>query len=436
MATQKERLIVLINGEQAGELKRAGSKVSFTYSDTYVAQQNTPLSTGFPLQQNRDYDGQRVVVWLEGLLPDNDNVLQAWRTHFDAKDKSAFALLSTSVGHDCAGAVQFCRQEDVAMLQERNGYVEWLSANDLKSLVIQLRSPGTTWHDLGARIYQGRFSLSGAQAKTALVKDGDKLGIPRGALPSTVILKPTMTDPNFPDQALNEHLCLSAASSMGLLSAKTEILELSGTQCILIKRYDRLDINGVIHRVHQEDMCQALGVPVRNKYQDSRGPSPIDIVTAIRRHVGESVLDVARFTDALIYNWLLAATDGHAKNYSFLLSSETIRLAPLYDIASFLPYLSDMNELPDLKLAMRVAKRYEIEKHDELEAWSRFATSIGVDEDAVLGRGAEMARCLPEAFQEVVSSLPKNLRTVRTVQTLLNRVEDRAKQCFQIFNRT
>jgi len=42
--------------------------------------------------------------------------------------------------------------------------------------------------------------------------------------------------------------------------------------------------------------------------------------------------------DALAWNWLIAGTDAHAKNYSLLLAGNDVRLAPLYDVASALPY--------------------------------------------------------------------------------------------------
>ena len=70
------------------------------------------------------------------------------------------------------------------------------------------------------------------------------------------------------------------------------------------------------------------------------GPTPGQIAELIRSTIPgpDAETDVWRFADALAFNWLIAGTDAHAKNYSLLLAGNQIRLAPLYDIASILPY--------------------------------------------------------------------------------------------------
>ncbi|HEY0691385.1 MAG TPA: HipA domain-containing protein [Kribbella sp.] len=76
------------------------------------------------------------------------------------------------------------------------------------------------------------------------------------------------------------------------------------------------------------------------KYQNEGGPSPSDIAALFRRVMPRSAArDATRaFLDALVWNWVIAGTDAHAKNYSLLLLGNQVRLAPFYDVASALPY--------------------------------------------------------------------------------------------------
>ena len=85
--------------------------------------------------------------------------------------------------------------------------------------------------------------------------------------------------------------------------------------------------DGEIARVHQEDLCQALGERPERKYQNAGGPAPPQIASLLRAFSAQPDEDVERFRDALIYNWLIAGTDAHAKNYSLMLAGGQVRLA-------------------------------------------------------------------------------------------------------------
>lgn len=247
--------------------------------------------------------------------------------------------------------------------------------------------------------------MAGAQAKTALYFDATtgEWGDPSGVMPTTHILKPAIA--GFDDHDLNEHLCLAAARIAGLRTAASKVLSLGGERAIVVDRYDRLPADGgAVVRVHQEDICQALGVPPSSKYQSEGGPSPEQIIGLIRRVVGPAPvadLEVSRFVDALVPNWLIAGTDAHAKNYSMLLAPGQIRLAPLYDVASSLPY--DDMYLPRLRLAMRIGSEYRV---DAITArhWAMLAERNGLDPERLIGRIDEMARRLPDAFREAAAA--------------------------------
>jgi len=139
-------------------------------------------------------------------------------------------------------------------------------------------------------------------------------------VPTTHILKPAIA--GFDDHDLNEHLCLAAAQRVGLRSAPSRVLSFGAERAVVVERYDRrIAASGAVIRVHQEDMCQAMGVPPDTKYQAEGGPSPEQIIALLRDAVAPPAAaeaEVARFADALVFNWLIAGTDAHAKNYSVL----------------------------------------------------------------------------------------------------------------------
>jgi serine/threonine-protein kinase HipA len=158
----------------------------------------------------------------------------------------------------------------------------------------------------------------------------------------------------------NEHLCQDIAARLGLLAARSSVLTLNETTYIVIERFDRLPRargSVFVRRVHQEDMCQALGLMPGAKYQQDGGPGIPDIVALIRRVSSNPDDDVNRFIDANAFNWLIGGTDAHAKNYSLLIGADNqIRLSPLYDLSSQLPY----PELIDQRVSMKIGDEYDI----------------------------------------------------------------------------
>ena len=175
-------------------------------------------------------------------------------------------------------------------------------------------------------------------------------------------------------------------------------MSFAGERAIVVSRYDRVWRGREVRRVHQEDTCQALGLPPASKYQNEGGPSPERIIELLRSAIRErehAADAVSRFVDALAFNWVIAGTDAHAKNYSLLLAGPQVRFAPLYDVASALPY-EDMY-LPRLHMAMRIGGEYRLEalagRH-----WRRFAESAGLDPEVLVRRIDELAAQAPAAF--------------------------------------
>ena len=163
--------------------------------------------------------------------------------------------------------------------------------------------------------------------------------------------------------------------------------------------------------MHQEDLCQALGRRPDDKYQSEGGPTPAEIVDVIADHSVAPRRDLQGFLDALIYNWVVAAPDGHAKNYSLLLDEQSVALAPLYDLISYLPYRRG-TVVDKLTIAMRVGRDYTLRKHDRPSAWKTAAALIRVDPTTAIERAADiLARC-PEAVDAAIDNLDAQDRGV------------------------
>ena len=263
-----DSLGVLLDDAIAGTLTRLrGGRLRFDYDDDYRERPNaTPLSVSMPTQV-RSHPDAVITPWLWGLLPDNDAVLARWARQFHASASSPFSMLSTPIGHDCAGAVRFALSEDVETVMARPGEVTWLTDDDLAERLRDLQQDGTSW--LG-QSFTGQFSLAGAQAKTALLYRDGRWGVPTGSIPTSHILKPAVT--GLDDHDLNEHLCLDAARRAGLTVARTGLARFGDDSAIVVTRYDRRTVDGEVRRVHQEDLCQALGFPPSRKYQNEGGP--------------------------------------------------------------------------------------------------------------------------------------------------------------------
>lgn len=96
-------------------------------------------------------------------------------------------------------------------------------------------------------------------------------------------------------------------------------------------------------------------------------------------------------------NWLIAGTDAHAKNYSLLLAGSQVRLAPLYDVASVLPYDIDVM---GQKLAMKVGGEYRL-KVIAARNWRKVASELKLDESQLMDRLRGLAERLPDAVRDV-----------------------------------
>ncbi len=474
-------LVALLGGREIGQIQnhRRG-RLTFIYHEDWRSFRGAyPLSLSMPLAA-AEHGHDRIEPFLWNLLPDNALILDRWARRFRVSARNAFALIA-QVGEDCAGAVQFARPERLdALRTPREPEVEWLDESGVAARLRALRADLAAWRNPGDT---GQFSLAGAQAKTALLYDNGRWGVPGGRMPTTHILKPPIAE--FDGHAENEHLCLALARELGLPAAGSEVRRFEDEVAIVIERYDRASTSEMatplaagaaakaaeaamwaaatddpsaadraataaaeaaataaraqalrelaksqpILRLHQEDLCQAFGVPPTSKYQNEGGPTPQAIVQLLQNHSSEPTEDVATFVSALAFNWLIAGTDAHAKNYALLHGGGgRVRLAPLYDLASALP--SGHLDPHRLALAMKIGGEYRVRDITRRQ-WTRLADELRLEPGEMIAQVAALAATLPAAIISVRDRATQAGLSHPIIDRLAGLLTHRAEDCLR-----
>ena len=421
--------MALANGHIMGEVQRdSRGRLAFVYGAGWQQRERAyPLSMSMPLGVT-EHGHDRIEPWLWGLLPDNENVLARWGRRFQASARSAFSLLRAT-GEDCPGAVQMVRPERIDhVLAQVGRQVDWLTTAEVEARLRTLRADDSAWR-LDDDV--GQFSLGGAQSKTALLLEDDRWGVPRGATPTTHILKPPI--PGFPGHCENEHLCLRLAAALGLPAARSRVSRFGRETSIVVERYDRITVGRHLIRVHQEDLCQALGLSPARKYESDGGPGCRDVAHAIRMHSSRPGEDLRTFARAMAFNWVVGGTDAHAKNFSFLIGVlGRASLAPLYDLASALPYPG--HNAPRLKLAMKIGGESRLH-YVRMRHWERFGAQVGLPPEEVLGICESVATETPDRLADIVAAARSEGLDHPIVDRLKERITSHTSACLERLRR-
>ena len=404
-------LDVWMNGERVGRWTLAGASHRFAYHADWLSSPNArPLSLSLPLAQGSDaFGGEAVEHYFDNLLPDSLAIRKRLAGRFGAASTRAFDLVE-KIGRDCVGAVMLL-PADAAAPEVRRIDAEPLSESQVERLLDAAIGGAGLAADEGEEL---RISIAGAQEKTALLWQGTWCR-PLAATPTSHILKLPLGEvggarADFSTSVENEWLCSLLARAFGLEAASSHIERFGRHKVLVVERFDRRSMDGWIARLPQEDFCQALGCPVELKYENRGGPGMAAILDRLRGS-SSATRDRETFLAAQLLFWLLAAPDGHAKNFSiFLERGGAYRLTPLYDVLSAWPVIGDgPNRLPWKKVAMAMALRAgnghyrmaDIQRRHWNEAARRNA--MGTDFEAVIER---FIRRAPDALAEVASRLP------------------------------
>lgn len=361
-------LDVFLHGRVVGQLDRPTPErpraFVFRYGDDYLAHgQAVALSHSLPLQREPFVDA-RARNWFAGLLPEaaaRESIARSLR--LDGMDD--FALLA-AIGGECAGAVELWlpgarptpHEVDPAPPIAAEQIENWIRA---RPRVPWLAPPG----DL-------RLSLAGAHDKLALVVEPDgTMHLPTGASPSTHLLK--ISSDEFPSLVIREALGLALARRAGLPVVDAR-LWFAPSPCLLVRRYDReRRSDGRVDRVHQEDLCQAMGLAPEAKYQDHGGSDAATCLRFLRDELRIGARGLDAFLHWLAFNVAIGNADAHAKNLSLLRARDGhVALAPHYDLVPTRLY-------PGVgrALAMNIGEATDIDRVAAAD-WERFAERAGL----------------------------------------------------------
>ncbi|HMO50328.1 MAG TPA: type II toxin-antitoxin system HipA family toxin [Kiritimatiellia bacterium] len=313
-----DRLHVFVGGTRAGVLERRTDGYRFAYVPGYAG---PPAFLNLPVKL-----GEK--VWddfpppFDGLLPEGvllEQLLTAAK--LDRQDKWGQLL---AVGRDVTGMLTILPEG-----QDNGASLVRLARSGKKRARIK---PGDEAlpYEVGALITfhsreAPRMSISGVQPKVSAIfsrRDGCFRAMAEGG---TYILKPSPTA--YPEAASNEALSMELARLAGVeVPACGLVWSRDQRPVFWIERFDRQGTGGRI-RLRVEDACQLLEIPSSWKYHGT-----VETLTdLLRRFTSNPALQLARFFDRFLFNWIIGNGDMHLKNWSLIERGPLIELAPAYD---------------------------------------------------------------------------------------------------------
>jgi serine/threonine-protein kinase HipA len=362
------RLEVWLDQDLVGWLSHDGAKNQFAFAytpDWREGQRSYPISPRIPLVpvtgQTPESHSAEVRQFFENLLPEGEALDHAAQANGIAK--SNLVGLMVALGKETTGALRVAVARDDT--QARNQAIDQRNGRpreDLRHDHDHDEPRRVTREELSERIrrraelpfsvWDGkvRLSIAGYQDKIAIYKQGDAWYLVEGPrLASTVILKPMPTRPQLAELPGNEYLCMQLAQRCGLEVAATHLVHVP-EPVLFVTRFDRIEQEDRVRRLHLIDGCQALGLSASMKYERPYGDNPDvrnirDGATYAKLFslLGQSP-QPARDRQALlrwaIFQVLIGNTDAHGKNVSFFCNVEGLRLAPGYDLVC-VPALRD-----------------------------------------------------------------------------------------------
>lgn len=394
---------------------------SLVYAQSWMqSRRGRALSLSLPFTPANKLEGEVVANYFDNLLPDAEGIRKRIQSRYRIKGAAPIDLLK-AIGRDCVGAVQLLpagvMPEDSHKIE-----VEPLSEQDIEEYLKGLGGPAVA----GAHGDEDfRISIAGAQEKTALTLFDGQWCRPHGATPTTHILKPqigvTPTKLDLSHSVENEWMCNRIMAELGFNVAGSDIETFGSQRVLVVTRFDRTWLStpdGLrwIARRPQEDLCQARGVNSAMKYEDKGGPGIRECLDVLKSSANYPP-DGLTFLRAQLLFWFLAATDGHAKNFSLHIQpGGHYLMTPIYDVLSAWPIL-DATALPSkhttqqykkVKMAMSVRsdggkKNYKLAEM-QYRHWKSEAERSGIP-----NAWDEMLKMVDEigpALQRVEQSLP------------------------------
>lgn len=402
-----EQLVGTLRLDEHGEM-------TFQYADAWLARSAAlPLSVSLP-KRLAPFNRRECRPFFGGLLPE-EGQLDAVARQLGVSRANDFRLLE-ALGGDVAGALTLWPEGERPPARELSAHPRPLDDEHVAELLEALPKRPLLAGQEGLRL-----SLAGAQSKLPVVVVDGRIALPAPGQPTTHILKPPVT--RFPTITENEALMMRLAAALNLPCASVQARIAAAKPYLLIERYDRdLDSSAVARRLHQEDFCQALGIPSDRKYQAEGGPTFRDCFNLLRRVATRPAVEVLKLLDAALFNVIIGNADAHGKNFSLLYQQNAVTLAPLYDLVCTVAY-----EEHSQQFAMKIGRCGALEEIGT-GAWSTFANESGLAAPYIRRRAKELAEAARNAVRDVAERLATDGLDRASLMNLTSIVETRARR--------
>jgi len=407
---------VWANGMRVGTWSAHDGTHELQYDDSWTkSPAGRRLSRSLPFTpDNVPHRGEVVRNYFDNLLPDSDALRRRIAERFGASN-TTFDLLA-AIGRDCVGAVQLLPPDATPAGFDQ---IESRPLNDAAvEHAINAAIYGTR-ADMNEEEADFRISIAGAQEKTALLHYEGKWRLPLGTTPTTHIIKLPIgliwaIRADMTTSVENEWLCGKIMSELGFEMAASDIATFGERTVLVVERFDR-QLQAPpgkpewIARLPQEDFCQALGVPVDRKYENEGGPGIRDILRILQTST-RAEHDTLTFALSQLAFWLLAATDGHAKNFSiFHERGGGYHMTPLYDVISMWPIIGEApNQISmrraKLSMALRGKSKHYVLNDIHVRHWQALAAQTGAPD--AFDRMVALVMMAPDALDRVEAMLP------------------------------
>jgi len=355
---------------------------------TYLHDTPTPISLS--LQPGAELSETHAFDYLDNLLPENERVRDRWAFERGIPNDT-FSLLG-EYGEDLAGAISLSPHEELAQ-RDPQPLVE-ATVDDIAYHISRLtRDPNAT---VQAHDFTQRLSLAGVQAKFSLSRIAESWFWSTFESPSTHIFKPP--SPAFAKVDFLEQRSLEIASALGINASQGKVTDFLEQPTFMVERWDRTQG----HRVHAEDLAQALGIANSSKYDIAAH----SLAELLEKHDHQQAIEFVR---QLAFNIAIGNADAHVKNYSVLLDGQSVRLAPLYDAVPTIMY-------PRLstRLAMSIGGIRQVGNLGRSQ-WHKFASLSGLDPDEVTATVVPVMTETAEQLPDLAASAGLDSNAVRLV---------------------
>lgn len=408
-------LFVFYENQRVGVLLRDENLISsFSYDEQWQRSPNSfPLSLAMPLSE-KSFANKITLSFFENLIPEGE-VLDALEQ--DHNIHGTFEFLER-FGQDCAGAISVTPNERFSY-HPHNAPLQKIELEDIYRAIGNRESIAVVVSEMD----HGYLSLAGAQDKFAGIFKEGSLYLPTQGAPTTHIIKTPILRRGIKESVYNEYYCMELARAIGLNVAACSILD-GDYPLFITERYDRFkDSQNLVHRIHQQDFCQAQGVISEAKYEFKGGPSIKNNYELLLNHVSATkrISALHEFLSWICFNLIIGNNDSHSKNISLLVVDNKNELAPFYDLLCTAIYDSLHKEF-----SFKIGDRYDVAKIG-LNQFTMLEDNLGIKKGSFTQRIKDTRELITTHKDRVLEQLMDHHPNAKIPKRISALIDKRAK---------